>query len=326
MRHEPIDGLATSGEIAERNSTTRGRRAALRNLERQTPEVDSRSWLVVEAPTGEVSCFGQVEAGRSIQTVAGGSSASRAVEDRRSDTLHARELFEFGRDVVTILDDHAPGYLVCKAVLDRVVALVLLVVLAPVLLVVAALIKLDSKGPVIFIQRRAGSQRVKYRGRRGWRLREFRVLKFRTMRNGSSEALHREAIQQFIAAGAAVSQPGLALKLGRDTRVTRMGRILRASSLDELPQLLNVVLGEMSLVGPRPVPVYEVPEYELDALERLAATPGLTGLAQVRGRSSLSFSQIVAHDVEYVRSRGLVLDMKILAGTLPAVLSAEGAG
>ena len=111
-----------------------------------------------------------------------------------------------------------------------------------------------------------------------------------------------------------------------DPRVTRIGRILRRTSLDELPQLFNVIRGEMSLVGPRPVPLYEVAAYQPWQRERLAALPGITGLWQVRGRCELSFEDMVRLDVEYIRNQSIWLDFKILSLTIPAVLSGRGAG
>ncbi|MGH9896190.1 MAG: sugar transferase, partial [bacterium] len=118
---------------------------------------------------------------------------------------------------------------------------------------------------------------------------------------------------------------GARFKLSNDPRVTRVGRVLRRMSLDELPQLFNVLKGEMSLVGPRPVPLYEVAEYGESDTERLAALPGITGLWQVRGRAEIPFSEMVRLDCEYVRNQSLWLDLKILAATIPAVVSGRGA-
>jgi lipopolysaccharide/colanic/teichoic acid biosynthesis glycosyltransferase len=114
-------------------------------------------------------------------------------------------------------------------------------------------------------------------------------------------------------------------KLTDDPRLTRVGKVLRRTSLDELPQFFNVLKGEMSLVGPRPVPLYEVAEYKEWQRERLAAMPGMTGLWQVKGRSRVSFDEMVRMDIEYTRNRSLCFDLKILLLTIPAVLSGEGA-
>src|SRR5262249_22783862 len=118
---------------------------------------------------------------------------------------------------------------------------------------------------------------------------------------------------------------GVKFKLKQDPRVTRVGRVLRKTSLDELPQLLNVLKGEMSFVGPRPVPQYEVAEYKDGHFERLAAAPGITGLWQVKGRAVVSFEEMIRLDIEYVRARSLWLDFKILLLTIPAVISGRGA-
>jgi lipopolysaccharide/colanic/teichoic acid biosynthesis glycosyltransferase len=116
-----------------------------------------------------------------------------------------------------------------------------------------------------------------------------------------------------------------AFKLARDPRVTRVGRLLRKTSLDELPQLVNVLKGEMSLVGPRPVPTYEVAGYQTWHCERLAALPGITGLWQIKGRGRVTFEEMIRMDIDYVRNRSLWLDIKILVFTIPAVLSGRGA-
>jgi lipopolysaccharide/colanic/teichoic acid biosynthesis glycosyltransferase len=118
---------------------------------------------------------------------------------------------------------------------------------------------------------------------------------------------------------------GAKFKMTEDPRVTRVGRMLRRTSVDELPQLMNVLRGDMSLVGPRPVPTYEVAEYRAWHRERLAALPGITGLWQVNGRSQVSFDDMIRMDIDYVRSRSLWLDVRILLLTLPAVLAGRGA-
>jgi lipopolysaccharide/colanic/teichoic acid biosynthesis glycosyltransferase len=179
---------------------------------------------------------------------------------------------------------------------------VLLLVMLPVLLLVALAVKLDSRGPVLFRQKRFGRD-----------MREFSVMKFRTMRHGASEELHKEYIRQLMAAEAD-EDTGLK-KLTRDPRVTRVGAFLRRTSLDELPQLLNVVLGQMSLVGPRPALAYELEHYEPAHFERFAVRPGLTGLWQVSGRSELGFREMLDLDAAYAREAGPRMDLQILART-----------
>lgn len=206
---------------------------------------------------------------------------------------------------------------VVKRVLDVLLASAGLVLTAPLFAVIAVAIKLDSPGPVFFRQERVG-----LRGRR------FRVVKFRTMFDGVPDDVHREHVRRQIVDEAAASvdaghgEP--VYKLVEDGRVTRVGRILRRTSLDELPQLVNVLRGEMSLVGPRPPLPYELEAYEPWQFERLRVTPGITGLWQVSGRSRLSYRRMCELDLEYVRRWSLGLDLKILARTIPVVLFNQG--
>ena len=176
-----------------------------------------------------------------------------------------------------------------------------LVLVSPVLAVVALLIAVDSRGPVLFRQSRLGQG-----------LEPFTVLKFRTMQASASDRAHRE----YIARLAAGEDDGDGLKkLTVDPRVTRIGRLLRRLSIDELPQLLNVVRGDMSLVGPRPAIEYELEHYDPKHYERFSVKPGITGLWQVSGRNRLGFLEMLDLDVEYARTAGIVLDLKILAKT-----------
>jgi lipopolysaccharide/colanic/teichoic acid biosynthesis glycosyltransferase len=202
----------------------------------------------------------------------------------------------------------------CRA-LDIIVALILLALLAPLMLFIAAAIKLDSSGPVLFRQRRLGRS-----------LRPFTVNKYRTMRHGASHDVHRAFVQRLIAGErpeAVGNNPRF--KLSSDDRVTRVGRFLRRSSLDELPQLWNVVRGEMSLVGPRPPIPYEVECYPAHWFARFGAKPGITGLWQVSGRSELTLEEMIELDVEYVSRRSVWLNIWILLRTVPTVLSLKGA-
>jgi lipopolysaccharide/colanic/teichoic acid biosynthesis glycosyltransferase len=192
-----------------------------------------------------------------------------------------------------------------KRAIDIVVALLGLLLATPLLLVLALLVAASSPGAPVFRQRRAG--------RDG---REFRMWKFRTMVAGA------ERLRPLLVAD---SRDADWLDLEHDPRVTAVGRLLRRTSLDELPQLLNVLRGEMSLVGPRPLPLEEharVPDW---AAPRTAVRPGVTGLWQVRGRAALGFTAMLELDCEYVRSASLRLDLTILARTVPAVLAARGA-
>jgi lipopolysaccharide/colanic/teichoic acid biosynthesis glycosyltransferase len=193
-----------------------------------------------------------------------------------------------------------------KRAFDVVAAGAALVVLSPLLALIALAVRLDSRGPALFRQERLGLGG-----------RPFRVAKFRTMHMGVSDEAHRAYIAA-LASGEAGSDPGLK-KLTRDPRVTRVGAFLRKTSLDELPQLLNVVTGEMSLVGPRPALTYELEHYRPQHFERFGVRPGLTGLWQVSGRSEVGFIEMLDLDVEYARSSGPLLDARILLRT-PAAL------
>ncbi|MFP4171281.1 MAG: sugar transferase [Candidatus Hydrogenedentota bacterium] len=199
-----------------------------------------------------------------------------------------------------------------KRALDIAISASALTVLSPVMAAVALAIKLDSKGPVFFIQERVGLNG-----------RTFRMFKFRSMRTDATEDLHKEYLQQLIQANGALpdGEEGEGLyKIQRDPRVTRVGRLIRPTSLDELPQLFNVLRGEMSLVGPRPPIQYEVDEYQQWHQRRLHIRPGLTGLWQVSGRNRLSFDQMVQLDIAYIEQWSLWLDLRILFTTIPVVL------
>jgi lipopolysaccharide/colanic/teichoic acid biosynthesis glycosyltransferase len=202
-------------------------------------------------------------------------------------------------------------------VLGSAALLVLLAPLAPLFLLIAAIVKLTSPGPVFFRQQRIGEA-----------ARPFTMLKFRTMRADADSSLHQAYVSQFISAGAAAAgaQQDAPFKIANDPRVTRVGSLLRKTSFDELPQLWNVLLGDMSLVGPRPPLAYEVERYKPWHLRRvLEARPGITGLWQVRGRSRTTFDDMVRLDLRYARTCSAWTDIKILLATPKAVISGKGA-
>jgi lipopolysaccharide/colanic/teichoic acid biosynthesis glycosyltransferase len=217
-------------------------------------------------------------------------------------------------------------YFACKRMLDVAGALALLVVLAPLLLLITLAIKLDDGGPVLYMQERVGSRRKRLDGRIVWEIENFRIFKFRSMIQNADDAVHREYIRAFTAGEAKPAEDsGPKFKLNNDARITRVGRFLRRTSLDELPQLANVLRGDMSLVGPRPVPTYEVAQYKSWHFERLAALPGITGLWQVRGRGEVAFEDMVRLDIAYVRAQSIWQDLWLLVCTLPAVVKGRGA-
>jgi lipopolysaccharide/colanic/teichoic acid biosynthesis glycosyltransferase len=193
-----------------------------------------------------------------------------------------------------------------KRAIDLIVALVGLALLLPLFALVALAIKLDSAGPVFYAQMRAGKDG-----------RPFRMLKFRSMRQNADSL--KAQLQQMNE----VSGP--IFKIRCDPRVTRVGCFIRRFSIDELPQLINVIRGEMSLVGPRPLPVAEAEQCKGWELGRLRAHPGITGLWQVSGRTEIPFHEMVQLDLHYIRNWSLGLDLEILMRTVPAVLTTKGA-
>jgi lipopolysaccharide/colanic/teichoic acid biosynthesis glycosyltransferase len=219
-----------------------------------------------------------------------------------------------------------------KRALDVFVASIVLLLVSPLLLVIAVAIRLDSPGPAIFTQTRIGARRSRERREHGYVLRPFTIYKFRTMAADADPSLHREYMTAYLASDAeslASLRPdrtdGESFRPAHDPRVTRLGALLRRLSLDELPQLWNVIKGDMSLVGPRPPLPYEVEMYDARHMQRLASPPGLTGWAQINGRCAIGFEEMVRLDIEYMQRRSTWFDMRILLMTVPLVLSRRGA-
>jgi exopolysaccharide production protein ExoY len=196
-----------------------------------------------------------------------------------------------------------------KRPLDLALAALLVVLSAPVTMLVAIIVKLTSAGPVLFRQERLG--------RNG---RPFTMYKFRTMYEGAEASPHREYFEQYRQGIPAPGQKGQVFKLQRDPRITPLGRPLRRLGLDELPQLFNVIFGDMSLVGPRPALGYEVKRYSERDLLRLSVKPGITGLWQIKGRDVVNFMSMIDLDLEYVRKQALGLDLVILLATIPSLV------
>ena len=208
--------------------------------------------------------------------------------------------------------------LLLKRGMDIVGSAAALIVLAPLFVLIAALVKLTSKGPVLFKQERLGQFG-----------KTFKCLKFRSMHANNDLKIHQEFMKNLISGAYEGKSDGKSkpvFKMKNDPRITRIGKILRRTSLDELPQFLNVLSGEMSLVGPRPPLAYEYKEYDLWHRRRvLEIKPGITGLWQVTGRSRVSFDEMVRLDLRYARSWSLLLDLQILFKTPMAVLFGDGA-
>jgi len=221
-------------------------------------------------------------------------------------------------------------YFLVKRLLDFSLSVILLTLFSPVLAVIAILIKLDSSGPILFKQRRIGSRRIYKNGAWNWEVVEFNCLKFRTMIHHADPSLHQAYVTALIQNNVEKmdelqhdTQP--IRKLVHDPRITRVGRVLRKYSLDELPQFLNVLMGQMSLVGPRPAIGYEVDLYKPWHMGRLHALPGITGLQQVKARCTADFDDQVKYDLEYIEKQSLWLDLKVMMLTPLVVLRHRGA-
>lgn len=221
-------------------------------------------------------------------------------------------------NVTTAADQRAHAYVgagrlgrAFKRTFDIVAALAGLVVLSPLLALIAIAVKLDSPGPVIFKQQRLGRD-----------LRTFSMWKFRSMRTDADDTLHREAVKR--TAELHRSEAGTYKTLD-DPRVTRFGRFIRAWNLDELPNLVNILRGDMSTVGPRPALEYELPYYKDWYYRRFAVKPGLTGLWQVKRADAEDFDEMIRMDVEYVERLSFWSDLRLIALTIPSIIRERGA-
>jgi len=303
-------------------------------------------WRQVVAATSvsrrETDVVGWLEYGRTVGVilpearVADPSAARRAIEDRvRRELAKQLDAASMSRLSVRVrfnpvwpqveAESRAAGVLpggrrwitgVLKRALDVMGSVALLILFAPVLFMVAAIVRLTSAGPIFFRQTRVGLG-----------AKHFTMLKFRTMFANSDHAIHREYVNAFIKASGNGGTTGTLHKMVHDPRITPIGRVLRKTSLDELPQFINVLRGDMSLVGPRPPLPYEVEQYKSWHRRRIIdAKPGITGLWQVVGRSRTTFDEMVRLDLRYARTPSLWTDIKILLATPGAVISGKGAG
>lgn len=215
-------------------------------------------------------------------------------------------------------------YFRCKRVLDLILAVLLLPVLLPLMLLLAVVIKLDSPGPALFVQERIGVKRRIRGGHVTWELYTFSFYKFRSMVSDADPTPHQKYFTKF-RLGDVTGDRSRPFKLTKDSRLTRVGAVLRRTSLDELPQLVNVLKGEMSLVGPRPALLYEAALYDEAHYERFRAMPGITGWWQATARSRVGFEEMIQMDIDYAHRAGFWFDLKILLLTIPAVLLCRGA-
>ena len=217
-------------------------------------------------------------------------------------------------------------YCLFKRALDLTLAILALIILLPGMALIAVLIFMDSPGPIIYTQKRVGARRWTREGYSYWKQNTFDFYKFRTMVCSADPSLHQAFVTAFINGHVEPQNlNGAPYKLTKDPRVTRIGRILRKTSLDELPQLVNVLKGDISLVGPRPALPYEVELYQECHKRRFQTYSGITGWWQVKGRSQVSFDEMCSLDTYYIEHASLGFDLKILLLTPWAVFSGRGA-
>lgn len=296
-------------------------------LKTRTRETDIKGWvdprtvgtiLLDTNGAGMQRCLNAISKGNenALAAVITGSYPDSLFEELLDDSKEAPDLYLFdleeGRRKRTLAR-------FCKRTLDIIGALMGLILFAPIMIAAALAVKLSSPGPVIFSQIRIGQK-----GKR------FKFYKFRSMYTDSDDHCHREYVSGLIEGKHEELNQGAdgepCYKIKNDGRITPLGRMLRRLSIDELPQLFNVLKGEMSLVGPRPPIPYEVEKYKPWHLRRiLEIQPGITGLWQVEGRSRTSFNEMVRLDLRYLKNWSLWLDIKILLKTVKAVFAAKGA-
>jgi len=325
------------GKVLQANRSGRALTEVVSALSRCTRETDVTGWYLEGAILGVI--FTELREGN--RNVLLKSTPAKLIASLRT-KLHAEQLdqihisFHFfpekwnksnpGRLANTRLypdlfkrDEERKFSRFVKRLVDIVGSILALIVCSPLFGIISLAIKLTSRGAILFKQERVGQYGV-----------GFRFLKFRSMECVNDPSIHREYVRRFIAGEPDPSQTGggrnVVYKLRSDPRVTRVGKFLRRTSLDELPQLINVLKGEMSLVGPRPPIPYELEAYRIWHRRRvLEAKPGITGLWQVNGRSRLKFDDMVRLDLQYAKKWSLWLDIKILLQTPRAVLFGEGA-
>jgi lipopolysaccharide/colanic/teichoic acid biosynthesis glycosyltransferase len=271
-------------------------------------EIDISSVRDVEVDAALPEADVTIDSGRGTTSTVIELHPSTVTEDPAVDVAILPEF-----PVVPVLDVEGKGLtvasapqLVAKRALDLIVAGALLVVFSPFLIVIALLVALTSRGPILYRSERVGKDGE-----------TFVFLKFRSMYRNADDGL--EDLRSFN------EQSGPVFKIERDPRVTPLGRLLRRSSVDELPQLFHVLSGKMSMVGPRPALASEVAQYDAVERQRLLVKPGITCIWQVSGRSTIGFDTWVDMDLDYIRSWSLPLDLVLMARTVPAVLSGRGA-
>lgn len=244
-----------------------------------------------------------------------------------STRLDVHPIFERNRYRPLYIDN--TFYFVVKRIIDVIISVMVLIFLTPLLVFIALLIKLDSPGPVFFKQARVGSKMHKLGTEILWEREPFYCYKFRTMIHNSKSDIHKKYIEALIQDNREQmekmeGEKNNLHKLVNDNRITRVGKYLRKYSLDEIPQFINVIKGDMSVVGPRPAIPYEVEMYRPLYLRRLEAKPGITGLQQITARCTESFDKQVNLDIQYIKNQSLGLDLKIIVKTPLAIFTQKG--
>lgn len=234
------------------------------------------------------------------------------------------------QNLMRIVAARADGYYVIKRVMDFLIALFLIILLFPLMLLIALVIYVYSPGPILFVQERVGAMRQRKGLHTKWVRKDFHFYKFRTMKLDADPSIHRAYVKALIEnnekqMSAIQGREVTTRKLVNDPRVIAPGKFLRKYSLDELPQLFNVLCGDMSMVGPRPAIPYEMEFFKSYHLQRLEAQPGITGLQQITNRASASFDQQIQKDIEYIKNQSLWLDLLIMLKTPLAIISTRGA-
>lgn len=317
------DASLLSGEVAKALSAIKSDINIMGWFERQTimglivPDIDT----VTLAATCERL---EAEFRREMTTRCGGDLAERLTirlrvypEPRRLGEEELQHVDPFLYPELHANQQTITNFQILKRGVDILGSLLLLILLSPLLLSIAGLVKLTSRGPVVFRQVRIGQM-----------MKPFMICKFRTMYADADHGIHHDYVSWFISSSGKAKEQGknAFFKMTNDPRITPIGHILRKTSLDELPQLWNVLRGDMSLVGPRPPLWYELQQYKPWHRHRvLEAKPGITGLWQVTGRSRTTFDEMVRLDLRYARSRSLWADIKILLATPAAVIKGKGA-
>lgn len=272
---------------------------------------------------------------QSASKAAGSAQRAPANATSRSQThrITLEELTAIDPCAIGFSGANRHGYFLLKRITDVVITLFALVTLLPLIAILALVIMIDSPGSPIYVQTRVGARRRFFRGKPYWQRVEFKFFKLRSMRTDADSDIHRQFVEAYIDGDKdrmAAIQPDKnakdKFKISKDPRVTRIGQFIRKTSLDELPQLWNVLLGDMSLVGPRPAIPYEVEKYQPWHQQRFATMPGITGPWQVSGRSRVSFDEMVELDIEYAQTQSFWGDLKVLLWTLPVAFLGKGAG